>query len=426
MVEVMKLQDLKKAVNSIEIDNTMQEEILRNVSERTKSKKTGSLKHSTGRKNISRFTRIAATAAGVVLAAGIIGLPVRALVSSLVKERMEEIPVEERQEMVEMLDSQGVEVDSFSREYTSEEKSRMSELYSQYQQGLFPEGELPQADSVEKAESMELCYLTTNSTYYLPDRELTDEEILQIIDFETKLNYALRERYEEEYADEIAAKEQAQKELAAQVVDAGGITEEEAVAKAKEWLEKIYGITGEGLELNHYLWDGSEDNARSGESNLYMVNWTDMPNRQYYYFYISAMDGSLTQALYSSSDMVGDMQNDITTDEMEAKLPELKEKAVSFITEILGEDVESYAESSLSYNVYDNQRTGNSVEFVFVKESGEADIIYYTCYGTFSSLYRTADIEDYRKGKAEREEFIKKRSEANGETVRKEEIIVDI
>lgn len=428
MVQAMKLQDLKNAVNNIEIDDAMQEKILRNVSERTKGNPAGRKQHSANRKNISRLPRVAATAAGVLLAVGIIGIPVRALVSSLVRERMEEIPAEERQEMVEMLDSQGVETDSYTRQYTAEEKRRMSELYSQYQQGVFPEGELPQADSVEEAESMELCYLTTNSTYYLPDRELTDEEILQIIDFETKLGYAISKRYEEEYADEIAAREQEQKELAAQVADSGGITEAEAVVEAQKWLEKIYGITGEGLELNHYIYDNEsdEDNAQSGERNLYMVNWTDMPNRQYYYFYISSRDGSLVQAFYSSGDLVAVMQNGITPAEMEDMLPGLKEKAVSFMTKILGEDTASYVGSYVGYGVYDGIKASSSVEFVFVKESGEGYIINYIWDGTFSAMYRTADIEAYRRGKAEREEFLKEHGRPDEYSAEKEEIIVDL
>lgn len=427
----MKLQDLRNAVNNIEIDGAMQEEILRNVSERTKGTLAGSPRRKGNRKKLShssRFPRAAVTAAGVLLAVGIIGVPVRALVSSLVRERMEEIPAEERQEMVEMVDSQGVETDSYTRKYTAEEKRRMSELYSQYQQGVFPEGELPQADSVEEAETMELCYLTTNSTYYLPDRELTDEEILQIIDFETKIGYSLSKRYEEEYADEIAAREQEQKELAAQVADSGGITEEEAVAKAQKWLEKIYGITGEGLELNHYIYDNESDgdNAQSGERNLYMVNWTDMPNRRYYYFYISSRDGSLVQAFYSSGDMVEAMQTDIAPAEMEELLPGLKEKAVSFMTDMLGEDTTSYAEGYLSYNVYDGQKTGSGVEFVFVKEGGEGYIVNYVWDGTFSAMYRTADIEAYRKAKAEREEFLKERRRPDEYVGEKEEVIIDL
>ena len=389
----MKLQDLKNAVNSIEIDDEMKNNILRNVSERTKGGNAGMAQRKTNRKKISRFPRIAATAAGVLLAVGIIGIPVRAFVSSLVQERMEEIPEEEHQEMVEMLDSQEVGADGYIREYTVEERNRMSELYTQYQQGLFPKGELPQADSVEEAESMELCYLTTNSTFYLPDRELTDEELLQLIDFEVKRNYALKKRYEEEYADEIAAKEQAEKEQIAQIVDEGGITEEEAVVEAQKWLGKIYGITGEGLELNHYLDEYA--GTYSGQKNMYMVNWTDFPNRQYYYFYISSVDGSLVEAYYSGGDMVDAMQTDVTPDEMKEKLPGLKDAAVSFMADKLGVDVTAYAESYANYYVYDGVKTGSGVEFVFVDENGKGYMVQYIWNGMFSAVSRIYDNEAY-------------------------------
>ena len=427
MIGAMKLQDLKNAVNSIEIDETMQKEILQNVSERTKANNKNSTQRKENQKKISRFPRAAATAAGILLAVGVVSIPVRALVSSLVQERMEEIPAKEHQEMVEMLDSQEVGADTYTREYTEEERSRMSELYSQYQQGVFPEGELPQADSVEEAESMELCYLTTNSTFYLPDRELTDEELLQLVDFEVKRNYALKKRYEEEFADEIAAKEQKQKEQVAQIVDEGGITEEEAIVEAQKWLEKIYGITGEGLELNHYVWDDnpfSEDEDKPAE--LYMVNWTDMPNRQYYYFLIKAHGGSLWQAMYSSGAMVDAMQTDITPGELKAKLPELKKEALSFMTDKLGDDVRNYTESYLNYYVYDGQTTGSGVDFVFVDESGAGCVIQYIWNGTFSAYNRTNDIEEYQQGRDQIAESRRKAAAENGKSLQIEQITVGL
>ena len=420
----MKLQDLKSAVNSIEIDEAMQAEILQNVSERTKGGQTDLSRAQANRKKISRFPRVAATAAGVLLAVGIIGIPVRALVSSLVQERMEEIPAEEHQEMVEMLDSQEVGADSYIREYTEEERNRMSELYTQYQQGVFPEGELPQVDSVEEAERLELCYLMTDSTFYLPDRELTDEELLQLIDFEVKRNYALKKRYEEEYADEIAAKEQAEKEQIAQIVDEGGITEEEAVVEAQKWLEKIFGITGEGLELNHYLCDFDGD--YSGESNLYMVNWSQQ-SQNYYYFYISSIDGSLAEMHYSGGSMVDAMQIDVTPDEMKEKLPGLKDAAVSFMAEKLGIDVTSYAETYLNYYVYDGQTTSSSVEFVFVDENGEGYMVQYIWNGMFSAVSRIPDNEIYLQGRAEKAESrMRFEEERKGKSVQIENIIVGL
>ena len=405
----MKLQDLKNAVNSIEIDEDMQDEILQNVLERTKEDNTVSTQHKAKRRNISRFPRVAAAAAGVLLSVGIISIPVRALVTSLVQERMEEIPEEEHQQMVEMLDSQEVGADSYIREYTQEERDRMSELYTQYQQGVFPEGELPQVDSVEEAEKLELCYLTTTSSFYLPDRELTDEELLQLIDFEVKINYALKKRYEEEYADEIAAKEQAEKEQIAQIVDEGGITEEEAIVEAQKWLEKIYGITGEGLELNHYLCDF--DGYYSGESNLYMVNWSQR-SRNYYYFYISSIDGSLAEMHYSGGGMVDIARIDVTPDEMKEKLPGLKDAAVSFMADKLGVDVTTYAESYVNYYIYDGVKTGSAVEFVFVDENGEGYMVQCIWNGTVSAVSRINDNEAYLQTMKENGEA-RKKSEKN-------------
>lgn len=430
----MKLQDLQRAVNNIQIDPAMQEEILQQVKERTKESGKYTAKEKTNpgdtgatrirqRKPVSAL-RIAAMAAGVFLAVGVISIPVKAFVSSLVKERMEEVPKEELQEMVEMMDSQEVGADSYIREYTAEERSRMSELYSQYQQGVFPKGELPQTESEEEAEALGLCYLTTTSTFYLPDRELTDEELLQLIDFEVKRNYALKERYEEEYADEIAAKEQKQKEQIAEVVDAGGITEEEAIIEAQKWLEKMYGITGEGLEMNHYFWEGEA--SYSEETDMYMVNWTDFPNREYFYFYISARDGGLVEADHSGGNMVGEERKEFTPDELEKELPLLKEKAISFLKDIFGKNVESYVESYLNYaiiTVPDGQRTGSIVDFVFAKEDGTADIVRYMCDGTFSLYSRTFDISAYWERKAENDESHQKFEKERGNEMEIERII---
>ena len=248
--------------------------------------------------------------------------------------------------------------------------------------------------------------------------------MLQLIDFEVKRNYALKERYEEEYADEIAAKEQKQKEQIAEVVDAGGITEEEAIIEAQKWLEKMYGITGEGLEMNHYFMD--EESSYSKEEGMYGVNWTDFPNREYFYFYISARDGSLVEADYSGGNMVDKMRKEITPDELEEELPILQEKAISFLSDTFGKSAESYTESYLTYVVFaaaDRQTTGSAVEFVFVKEDSTADIVRYIWDGTFSLYSRTFDVSDYWERKAVNDEYRQEYEEQRGNDVQLERII---
>ncbi|MDE6318295.1 MAG: hypothetical protein K2M22_01000, partial [Lachnospiraceae bacterium] len=77
---------------------------------------------------------------------------------------------------------------------------------------------------------------------------MTDEEILEQIDFEKKRDYALQEQH----AEEIAEREAEKKEQVKEVVASGGINEEQAVEIATGYLQQIYGLDGSGMEINHY------------------------------------------------------------------------------------------------------------------------------------------------------------------------------
>lgn len=418
----MNLQDLRHAVDQIEIDQIMQQEIIRQVMEKTEGRKTSPIKGKSIHRKPFPFPRMIATAAGVLLLVGVIAIPARAFVSSLVRERMEQLPAKERLELLEMMDSQSVGADSYSRDYTAEEKSRMSELHKQYLQGVFPEKELPQVDSVEKAKDLELCYLTTTSSFYLPDRELTDEELLQIIDFETKRNYVLRQRYEEEYADEIAEKAREQEEQIEQVVHEGGITQQEAVAEAQKWLKKIFGITGEGLEMSSYLETG--EFYLLGERDLYIVTFTDVPTRQHYYIFIRSRDGIPAYISYSSAASMDIRETEFTPDELEEVIPGLKEKAVSFVTEQLGEDMASYTEKYVSYYVYNGQRAATTIKYFFVKDDKTACIVEYMWDGTFFNFHNVPDIDLYRQRKEEQVQYHREHGDADGNPQQIDEHII--
>ena len=67
MGKKVNLQDLRNAVEAIEIRETMQREIIRNVEERT-GKNRGGVKAAPARRRAHRIPRMAAAAAGVLLA----------------------------------------------------------------------------------------------------------------------------------------------------------------------------------------------------------------------------------------------------------------------------------------------------------------------------------------------------------------------
>lgn len=359
----MKITDLQKAVQEIDFNEAKQEEMIR------------ALKEGKRRGGQAAILRVAASFAACVLALGILSVPVRAVVKSLVQERMEAQPKEEVAKLAEQIQSQLAEADSKTRDYTAGEKERRGKLYAQYLEGLFPTGELVQVDSEEEAAEHEFCFLSTTAVFYLPtNRELTDEEILEQIDFEKKRDYALQEQN----AEEIAEREAVEKEQVKEVVASGGITEEKAVEIATGYLQQIYGLDGSGMEINHYY--VSEDDFRPVFPNSYGVNWSDLGNYRHYYFFIDAADGTLRSVSYSH-DMKERLAMRPSVTEAADQTASVSKQAERFLTEKL-EIQETYEEIRSYYLVnMDSERVSGSVDVLFVMADGTARQIRSTWDG---------------------------------------------
>lgn len=352
------LENMQDAVNSINITEAMQKEIIQRVENATKRKKF-------------RFSNVAVAAGVIVILSGVLSVPVRAFVNSLIQERMEQVPEEELTALTDDLKEQKVGGDSFSRAYTEEEERKMAELAQKYQEGTFPEGELVQTESVEEAKKIGFCFLVTDSTFYLPDRELTEEEMLQIIDFYAKRDYALAEQYREEHADEIAKQKENEEQKKAEAIESGGITEEESVEIAQEWLIKIYGVTEEGLEIDHYF---SDDAPVAGKREIYHVNWRDFSNQQNYSFWIAAKDGSLVYTARTGRNVEKEA---FAVTEADALLPELKQSAALFTKEQLQQN---YKDVYCAYYSVNDVLNG-SVSFIFVREDNSVFTLAYDWNG---------------------------------------------
>ena len=285
----------------------------------------------------------------------------------------------------------------------------MAELAQKYQEGTFPEGELVQTESVEEVERLGFCFLVTDSTFYLPDRELTEEEMLQIIDFYAKRDYALAEQYREGHADEIAKQKENGEQKKAEVIESGGITEEEAVEIAQEWLIKIYGVTEEGLEIDHYF---SDDAPIAGKKEIYHVNWRDFPNRQNYSFWIAAKDGSLVYTARTGRNMEKEA---FAVTEADVLLPELKQSAVLFAKEQLQQN---YKDVYCAYYSVNDVLSGN-VSFIFVREDNSVFTLTYDWNGKikeFQESQFSAYEEEYEdmKESAEAAEYYKHKGDEAG------------
>ena len=134
------------------------------------------------------------------------------------------------------------------RAYSDGEQERMEELRQSYQnETAKPEKMIQEVDSIEDVTEGTLCYITSAGKYYLPDREMTDEELLEIIDCDFRIVINTNGKTAAEYEAEDLAERAALEE---RVKAADGISEEEAIEIAKKAMEKDLGEKGKGLKLH--------------------------------------------------------------------------------------------------------------------------------------------------------------------------------
>lgn len=281
-------QEVKELMEQIHISEQMQEEMIMNVQKRMENKK----------KKMKTWKKVAAAAA-VMLVAGVVSIPVKAMVSSLVTARMESIPKEEVQVVTETIQKQEAVADGYSREYSDEEKERRKKLEELYKNGTFPEQTILQVDSIEDVTEETLSYVKATGDFYLPERELTDEELLEIIDWENTMRYAIEQS---PAAKEVRAEMEAEdKRLREKVQAEGGISEEDAIEIARKQMESELGEKAEGKELltdiygcGAFLEDISAHTSYEHERDVaYNVGFGNPNNHSTYTCIIDAVDGSI-------------------------------------------------------------------------------------------------------------------------------------
>lgn len=287
--------EVKKVMEQIHISSKMQEELIMNIQNRME----------TGSKNarVWNWKRMAAAAAALALTAGVISFPVRAFVASVVTERMENVPEEERKELNDIVQSQHALADGFSREYSDSEKERNKALWQAYENGTFPEKVIAQADNAEAAPEGALCYIRSTGVFNLPAQEMTDEELLEIIDFQHKMEYAVAHSGAVTEEEKAACREK-EARLKKIVQDANGISEEEAIEIAEKQFKTDLGDAADEMEL---MTDRSGSGAdlmdladfaeamdlESKAGVVYDVGFGNPKTHCTYGYFIDAVDGSV-------------------------------------------------------------------------------------------------------------------------------------
>lgn len=285
---------LKETMNQIHMKEEMQKEIIMKVKRQTDRRAFGK----------KRLHQAVAAAAAFVLIAGAV-IPSQAAIRYFVKDRLENIPKQELEAVNQMVQGQNnAEADSFSREYSKEEIKRMQQMQEAYQNGRFPQQTITFTDSVGQIPDDSLSYDPDTSFLYLPDRTLTDEELLQIIDFNYTRDYAVSQGT----AAQEARKEWEEKEegLKAKVQKEGWITEKEALQAAEVYLQTEFGLSAEGMIADVFL-----DEPKTGLF-IYHVSYQTEDDISIYAYGIdlNAEDGSLVDTSDASIRKDRDLETD--------------------------------------------------------------------------------------------------------------------
>lgn len=151
-------------------------------------------------------------------------------------EHLQSMSQEEQKQLNYMTQAQREDADHYSRKLSFQEQKRKELLQKEYKKGTLPETKLKEVDSQKEVKAnggKEVVYCRANSTFYLPKSELTDEQLLQIIDFNERRDYALAKQNQ---ADRARAAQRPVDETA------NKLTEDQAIEAAKQYVSKIYGI----------------------------------------------------------------------------------------------------------------------------------------------------------------------------------------
>ena len=362
----------KEIVDNIEVPNELEQLIIDSVEKGYQSMEN---KRNMKKGNALRY---AAAIIGFIVAGGLVSVPVRALVSSVVAERMEQMPVEEIEEIVSVIQEASVEADGFSRDYTEGEKERFAKLSIDYMQGTFPEGvlreELVANDSLED----ELYFARDMSVYHFPQREMTDEELLQIIDFQTKRDYALEQQNPSSPKKTVAVE--------------GEITQEQAVDHAKAYLSDIFGVLVDGRELNFYR---EEEDFFYSDQPVYVVTFS-VRSVEYFYFTIDAGTGDLIKVVHNLAEEMNDEA--LGVNDMKEGREQLYIKAKDILTKTPANDV-AYEKVTCSYRERDGVlKNFNRIYFNFMYKDGSAcQIGINAVSGAITDYTYIEDYDGYRE-----------------------------
>lgn len=186
-----------------------------------------------------------------------ISIPTTAAID-YVKMRMSYLDEKEQEKYQETVETTlpDTEAITYIRPFSMEEQQRYDKLMLEYAgKGVFPKGELLIVDTLENVDKKSVVYENRTRTLYLPDRSLTDEELLQIIDFYHKVDYSLQQ------SDIVKQEKEKQKKLENALPSNEAILKEQAAQIAAYYIKAMFDVESNNVEVDYIETDISEEDG---------------------------------------------------------------------------------------------------------------------------------------------------------------------
>lgn len=348
----------------------------------------------------SRKTKVAplfkfGMAACAVCTIMLASVPVAAKISDYVKERMSNMSEAEQEEYREtnnqekLTSEHETEAIRYSREMSEEERARFQELSEKYEtEGLFPEEEMQMIDQLEdNAEISAIVYEIYNREFFLPERDLTDEELLQIVDFFHKLDYSISQ---DEEVQAILAEQNKSNENSDSKEN--NMSEQEAIEKASAYLTEV--IDGDAAAMDKtvefrtgFEYEGYDD---------YRVTFMDNENNSYSVEF-NAKTGTLYRIDLSESSEIATELIEVNEELISSNY----DKAKNIFTSALGTDTK-FVNSNCIYAINEDNDMQlamyGSLIYIFELEDGTAYYVMYDLeHNVFINIYYVPAYADEKK-----------------------------
>lgn len=289
--------------------------------------------------------------------------------SNYVRERMQAMTESEISDMISDLQNSPANIDSYSREFSEEEEERLGKLLPEYQtMGRFPEDDLKVVESQEMITADMLAFVAEDSKFILPERALTDEELLQIIDFRCKRDYSLQIKAED--TEDVVA-------------DVDVDVSAEAVAKTQ------------ALEIIRILYDVDTTDFKTTRNDAvdteYWLEFTSQEQGKYSAIYDLTTE-RITEVEYSIGEHV-------QTEAVVANVEQYKQMGESLLEKVRKLDsTETVTEAYCTYQALEDGRVNRGrISYIYKLQSGECYVVKYNLHVSNITDCLVISYADYKQ-----------------------------